>query len=201
MDDLERIERNDTLRAFVQALEDHFPGEGLRAEQIALYTVAIGEDLGLSDAELIDLRCASLLHGAGQLSVSMNDLHGKSGLTQFELEDLKLQASFSVRMLESHDWLKRAAPMVLAAHEAFDGSGFPQGLAGEQIPIGARILAVAEAFLAQAELSSADPGTLAFEAIQRKSGSKLDPQVVESLDRVRWILQPVASFLAPATKE
>lgn len=196
--DLERILKesyNDTVKALVKALDLHGPGEGGHAERVSVYCVATGERLGLTFAELMDLRYASALHDVGKICINPS-LLGKLGeLSEAEMEELRSHALMALKVVECFEWLRPTIPMIRHHHERWDGTGYPDRLQGEEIPIGARIIAVAETFdvLTNGEgwrkkLSEEQ----ALEELSRCSGSQFDPKVVEAFQVVQKLIQPVA---------
>lgn len=195
--DLERILKesyNDTIKALVQALELHGPGEGGHAERVSVYSVATGERLGLPFGELVDLRYAGALHDVGKICISPS-LLGKLGeLTEEEIAELRTHALMALKVVESFEWLKPTIPMIRHHHERWDGTGYPDQLRGEQIPLGARIIAVAETF----DVMTCGDGWRkklhpdhAIAELERCSGSQFDPKVVEAFKAVQPLIQPI----------
>lgn len=186
--------RNDTVRSLVRALERHGPGEGAHADRVAVYATATGHELGLGLDDLIELRWAAALHDVGKISVDPELLKKLGKLTESELSQLRSHAELAMRVIEEFDWLKPVVPMVRHHHERFDGTGYPDGLAGDAIPLGARIIAVAETFDVLTQhtpwrdpLSCAD----ALEELQRCADDQFDPQVVGAFLKVQPLIQPI----------
>jgi HD-GYP domain-containing protein (c-di-GMP phosphodiesterase class II) len=185
---------NDLIRSLVRALEGHAPGEGGHAERVAAYAVATGERLGLDDGDLLHLRRAAQLHDVGKVRVDPALLLKPERLSHEDWEALKLHAILAERVLESLEFLAPAISSIRHHHERWDGTGYPDGLNGERIPIGARIIAVAEAFDCLAQGSAFRPGVAADEAlaeIRACSGSQFDPAVVSAFLQVQPLIQPV----------
>ncbi len=186
--------RNDTVRSLVRALESHGPGEGAHADRVAVYAAATGHELGLELDDLVELRWAAALHDVGKISVDPDLLKKFGRLTESELAQLRSHAELAMRVIEEFDWLKPAVPMVRHHHERFDGTGYPDGLAGDSIPLGARIIAVAETFdvLTQHTPWREPMGCAeAIEEIDRCSGDQFDPAVVEAFKKVQPLIQPI----------
>lgn len=186
--------RNDTVRSLVRALERHGPGEGAHADQVAVYATATGHELGLAPDDLIDLRWAAALHDVGKISVDPELLRKFGKLTDTELTQLRSHAELAMRVIEEFEWLKPAVPMVRHHHERFDGTGYPDGLTGENIPIGARIIAVAETFdvLTQQTPWREPMGCAeAIEELHRCSGDQFDPDVLAAFVNVQPLIQPI----------
>jgi HD-GYP domain-containing protein (c-di-GMP phosphodiesterase class II) len=195
--DLERIlqqTHNDTIRALVRALDLHAPGEGDHAERVSVYAVATGEELGLDSEALTLLRRAAALHDVGKIAVDRRLLDKPGALDQEELDRLRTHAQLAARVLAALPWLDGTMPMVRHHHERWDGGGYPDGLHGEAIPLGARIIGVAEAFdhmTAASGWRAPVSDSEAIEEVRRCSGAQFDPQVVEAFLAVQPVIQPV----------
>lgn len=185
---------NDTIRALVRALDLHEPGEAGHAERVSVYATATGQELGLDFDDLLDLRRASALHDIGKMSVNPNTLRKLGTLTEEELEELRSHALMAMRLIESFEWLRPTVPMIRHHHERWDGTGYPDGLAGEAIPLGARIIGVCEAYdvlLCGSPWRKAVSEELAMAELRACAGTQFDPKVVEALSRVAGLIQPV----------
>jgi HD-GYP domain-containing protein (c-di-GMP phosphodiesterase class II) len=156
-------------------VEGYPPGHG---ERVAAYAVAMGETYGL-DAETIDaLHHAGLLHDVGELEMTF--LSQPGALTADETTMLWQHPGIGERLLQEAG-LDAAAAIVRHHHERWDGTGYPDRLRGEAIPLPARILAVADAYEAFCHDRPYRPGfgtDGALEEVRRRSGTLLDPQVV-----------------------
>lgn len=186
--------RNDTVRSLVRALEQHGPGEGAHADRVAVYATATAYELGVGGDDLQLLRWAASLHDVGKISVDPELIRKLGALTDSEMAQLRSHASLAMRVIDEFEWLKPVLPMIRHHHERYDGSGYPDGLAEEEIPLGARIIAVAETFdvLTQKTpwrepMSVAD----ALEEIQRCASAQFDPSVVSAFCVVQPLIQPV----------
>ncbi|MCW5937420.1 MAG: HD domain-containing protein [Fimbriimonadaceae bacterium] len=188
------IEQNDAVRALVKAVEMHDEGGGTHAERVAVYSVAVGERLGLGYDALLDLRRAAALHDLGKLSVERSLLQRRGPLSEPEREEVRQHVLLAMALIESFEWLRGIAPMVLHHHERWDGTGYPDGLAGEAIPIGARIIGCCEAYdvlVAGTPYSEPMDGEAAMQEIRDSAGAHFDPSVVAALETVRLLVQPV----------
>ncbi len=194
MESTDRIRQNETVRSLLKTLDEHSPGEKAHGERVATYAVATGEKMGLSDEELLSLRYAATLHDVGKVRVDAN-LLGKLGtLTPGELGALRLHAELALSVLDDYDFLQKTVPMVRSHHEHWNGGGYPEGLKEEEIPLGARLIAVAEAFdmlLAGSPWREAFEEETAIAEIQSCAGTQFDPKVVEAFLRVQPLIQPV----------
>ena len=169
------------VKAFVESIEAkdaYTRGHSERVNQISL---AIGEAMGLSGEEKQVLNWASILHDIGKIGIPEALLVKPGKLTAEEYTVIKQHPEKGTRILVSIDQLRDATPGILHHHERFDGNGYPEGLKGSDIPLFARIIAVADTYDAmlskrayRAEISQEE--TLA--EISRVSGSQLDPEIV-----------------------
>ena len=165
-----------------------------------------GEEMDLPLEDIEQLRFAGLLHDVGMTGVTEEILLRPVPLTQDELERVRMHAELGATVVEQIEFLKNITPVVLHHHERWDGSGFPVGLAGEAIPLLARILAVADAFdlmttgtQRQARMSFAT----ARVELEAKSGSQFDPQVSAALLRAldRQALVGASGLFAPVSSK
>ncbi len=175
-----------TIEALALAIEakDHTAQEHL--QRLRVFAVAIAQELGLSDAEIDALRAAALLHDIGKLAVPEHIINKPGKLTPEEFEKVKIHAVVGADILERVAFPYPVAPIVRAHHEKWDGTGYPDGLKGEQIPMGARILAAVDsldAMISDRQHRSAVPLASAVKKIVALSGASFDPKVVEILQR------------------
>lgn len=194
VDHLLRESQNDTVRALVKVLDLHGPGEGDHAERVSVYAVATAEALGLEPQFLRDIRMAAALHDVGKIAVDRS-LLGKFGeISDEEFEELKRHAHMAEEVLEALPWLHESMPMIRHHHERWDGNGYPDGLKGDDIPIGARIIGVAEAFdhlTTRSGWRNPIAEDEALDEIKRCAGTQFDPRVVAAFLEVQPIVQPV----------
>lgn len=151
-----------------------------------IYAVGIGKILGLPDPEINALRTGALLHDIGKLAVPDHILNKSSGLTPAELEKTKIHAEVGAAILEKIGFDYPVVPTVRYHHERWDGQGYPEGLVGEQIPLTARILAVADAFdtlRGDRPYREALPRDKARQIVQGEAGLRFDPTIVSVLMR------------------
>jgi diguanylate cyclase (GGDEF)-like protein len=145
---------------------------------------AVGRRLGLTQAELSALRYAATLHDIGELGVPDAILDKPGRLTEDERPAVERTPLIGEGILSPVDFLAGALPLVRAAHERWDGTGYPDGLAGEQIPLGARILFACDTYDAitgERPYRSALSAAEAAAELRRVAGTQLDPRVVEAL--------------------
>ena len=176
-----------TVNAFVAAAGErdvHAPGHSGR---VTAYCAAIAEHMGLDPETTRNLRWAAGLHDVGKIAISRNILNKLGKLTDQEFEIMRMHSMIAVRILEKIDGLKDALPMIRHHHERFDGAGYPDGLAGDAIPLGARVICTAEAYdilTSDVPWRNAIDREAALAEIERCSGSQFDPTVVQALCRV-----------------
>ncbi len=154
--------------------------------RVRVYALGIGQDLGLKGDELEALQAGALLHDIGKLAVPEYILTKPGKLTPEEFAKMKVHPIVGAEIIEQVQFPYPVAPIVRAHHEKWDGSGYPFGLKGQDIPIGARILSAVDYFDALAsdrEYRRALPLDEAMKLIESESGKGLDPEVVKALRR------------------
>lgn len=174
----------ETLGAVIDAYDVYTFGH---SRQVALYTTTIAEELGLPDEEIARLYKAALVHDIGKVGV-LDSIVGKpERLSDEEYNLIKRHPLIAVGILEQNEELRDLIPYVRYHHERWDGGGYPYGLSGEAIPLGARIMSLADSLDAMVSDRPYRP-TVSFEQvyeeIQRCSGTQFDPQVVAAFNRV-----------------
>jgi len=175
-----------TIEALALAIEAKDHTTHTHLQRVRTYAVEIAKDLGLSSDEIEALRAAALLHDIGKLAVPEHIINKPGRLTPEEFEKMKVHPLVGAEILDRVAFPYPVAPIVRSHHERWDGSGYPAGLAGQEIPIGARILSVVDCLDAMAtdrQYRPAIPLDQAMEKVKEKSGTWFDPQVVEVLER------------------
>ena len=175
-----------TIEALALAIEakDHTTHDHLR--RVRIYAMEVAKDLGLPASEIQALRAAALLHDIGKLAVPEQIISKPGKLTPEEFEKIKIHPLVGAEILERVQFPYPVVPIVRAHHEKWDGSGYPAGLKGEEIPIGARILSSVDcldALASNRQYRRALPLDRAMEIIVSESGKSFDPRVVEVLSR------------------
>ncbi|HXF42520.1 MAG TPA: diguanylate cyclase [Pyrinomonadaceae bacterium] len=171
-----------TVEALATAIDarDQIGDGHVRRTQV--YSLAMGRILQLGESELDALRTGSLLHDIGKLAVPDHILNKPGNLSPAEMEKIKIHSSVGAAMLEKIGFNSPVVPTVKYHHERWDGLGYPEGLRGLQIPLTARILAIADAF---DSLRSARPYRAAIKReeacklLRAGAGSRFDPKLVE----------------------
>jgi diguanylate cyclase (GGDEF)-like protein/PAS domain S-box-containing protein len=166
-------------------LKDHYTGE--HVEKTVHYATEIANLLGLprNDVELV--KQASILHDLGKIGVSEKILLKKSKLTKEEFEEVKKHPRIGVEIIRPIHFLHSIVPLVLYHHERWDGKGYPYGLKGEEIPVGARIIAIADvyqALISDRPYHKAYSENEAVGIIKKGSGTQFDPHIVITFLRI-----------------
>ncbi|MEU1072301.1 MULTISPECIES: HD-GYP domain-containing protein [unclassified Streptomyces] len=182
-----------TIRALVQAVDIKDTYTRGHSERVGLASVLIARELGMDESRLEVLRFAGILHDVGKLGVPTRLLRKDGPLTPQERAVIELHPEYGHEMVRGIGFLGEARAAILHHHERLDGSGYPYGLAGPQIPEFARVVAVADAFDAMTSTRSysrARPVRTAVEELQRCAGRQFDPAMVRALvralDRHGW---------------
>jgi diguanylate cyclase (GGDEF)-like protein len=166
-----------------EAVDLRFSGSARHSETVGRYAAMMGRELGLSSERIERLRLAGMLHDVGKVGVPDSILSKPAKLTDHEFAVIKRHPELGAQILE-HPTLDDVRRWVGAHHERPDGRGYPEGLAGEEVPLEARILAVADAYEAmtsdRAYRASIGTGA-AREELQRCAGSQFDERVVQAL--------------------
>ena len=175
-----------TIEALALAIEakDHTTHDHL--QRVRIYAMELAKDLGLSADETEALQAASVLHDIGKLAVPEHIISKPGKLTPEEFEKMKIHPIIGAEILEQVEFPYPVVPIVSAHHEKWDGSGYPNGLKGEDIPIGARILAAVDcldALASDRQYRRALPLDEAMARVVDEGGKSFDPRVVEVLQR------------------
>ncbi len=191
-----------TIEALALAIEakDHTTHGHLQRVQI--YAVEMGKDLGLSEEERHALQAAALLHDIGKLAVPEHIISKPGRLTPEEFEKMKIHPVVGAEILERVKFPYPVVPIVRAHHEKWDGTGYPSGISGENIPIGARILSAVDcldALASDRQYRRALPLDEAMKVVIADSGRAFDPKVVEVLSRRYIELEKLAQAKDRAT--
>jgi diguanylate cyclase (GGDEF)-like protein/putative nucleotidyltransferase with HDIG domain len=173
-----------TSLAFAIDAKDHYT-QG-HSQKVAAYAALIAEGLGLNDLEIEEIRLGGVLHDIGKVAIPENILNKNGPLNPTEWDTMKTHVTFGAKILEPLKPVARIREMVLHHHEFFDGSGYPHALTGEQIPLGARIIAVADAYDTITSDRTYKKARLAAEALaelERCANAQFDPKVVKAFLR------------------
>src|SRR5271165_3936406 len=193
----------DTVTSLAYAIDAKDQYTQGHSQKVSAYAALLAESLGLSEAEVEEIRLAAILHDVGKVGISEHILNKSGPLNPDEWETMKTHVTFAARLLEPLPQLARIRLMVLHHHEFFDGSGYPNALSGEDIPIGARIITIADSFDTITSDRSYKKGRTADEALaelERCASTQFDPRLIEAFVRaMRQLPNPiieVASLLS-----
>ncbi len=177
----------DTLRSLASAIDAKDPSTHGHSQRVADLSLAIGRELGLDARRLEALAYGGLLHDIGKIGVPGAILHKAEALSESELAQMRAHPVIGADILRGVEFLGDAAPAVRSHHERWDGTGYPDRLAGEAIPLVARIVNAADTFDActwprpyQATMSAQE----ALEVVARLRCKQVDPAVCDALDHV-----------------
>jgi diguanylate cyclase (GGDEF)-like protein/putative nucleotidyltransferase with HDIG domain len=192
-----------TIEALALAIEakDHTTHDHLQRVQV--YARELAHALAISDIDQHALQAAALLHDIGKLAVPEHIISKPGRLTPEEFEKMKIHPVVGAEILERVRFPYPVAPIVRAHHEKWDGSGYPSGLKGESIPIGARILAAVDcldALASDRQYRRALPLEEAMKVVRAESGRAFDPRVVDALSQgyVEWERKAIITAPKPA---
>ncbi len=176
-----------TVSALASAIDVRDTYTSGHSQRLVDMAVETGRLLGCTPQELIDIKWGALLHDIGKIGVPDEILRKPSSLEQAELEVMRQHPEIGARIVEPVRNLASVAPIIRAHQERFDGTGYPDGLKGEQIPKIARIISVADAYVAMTDervYRQARTKEEAIAELKRCSGTQFDPQVVEAFLQV-----------------
>lgn len=174
-----------TIEALALAIEAKDHTTHTHLQRVRTYAVELAKELSLGDDQIEALRAAALLHDIGKLAVPEQIINKPGKLTPEEFEKMKVHPLVGAEILERVAFPYPVAPIVRCHHERWDGTGYPEGLAGESIPIGARILAAVDcldALASHRQYRPALPLSEAMAKVKEKAGTWFDPQIVGILE-------------------
>ncbi len=179
----------DLAQAYDSALEGWSRALDLRdhqteghAERVTEMTLRLARAMGLRESELVNVRRGALLHDIGKMAIPDSILFKPGRLTEEEWEIMRRHPAYAYELLSPIAYLRRALDIPYSHHEKWDGTGYPRGLKGEEIPLVARIFAVADvwdALRSDRPYSTAWPEEQAREYIRQQAGTHFDPRVVQ----------------------
>jgi putative nucleotidyltransferase with HDIG domain len=177
----------DAIDGLIDMLQLHERDGRGHATRVARLTMALADELDVDESRLLELYHAALLHDIGKLDIPSSILRKPALLDANEWQIMRTHPQVGYDLLQKLPRFLRAAEIVVAHHESYDGGGYPRGLRGNEIPVGARILAVADAYDSMTIPHTQRPPlppAMAIEEIERCSGSQFDPNIARALGDV-----------------
>jgi len=174
----------DTIRALAAAIDAKDPYTKGHSERVADTSVALAQELNLSDRDIENIEYTALLHDIGKIGIADKILGKKGSLTNKEFDKIKEHTVMGAKIIEPVDFLKNSYKAIYHHHEKYNGKGYPDGLKSEDIPLSARIIAVADAYDA---MGSDRPYrkklnmNKILKELKDQSGKQFDPEVVNAL--------------------
>ncbi len=171
-----------TIKAIIEALDAKDSFTLGRSKRVAYYALKMVNKLALSPEEVSRIELAGLLHDIGMIGVAEDILNKTQALTPEEYNQIKLHVGYGVKILEDIKQLSEVIDIIRYHHEYYDGNGYPNGLKGDEIPLGARIIAIADAFDAMVSNRAYRKGKTPQEALailEQCAGRQFDPDLVE----------------------
>jgi putative nucleotidyltransferase with HDIG domain len=178
-----RLQENslNVLKTMVNVLEQRDSYTAGHSRRVTEVAITIAGRLGLPDEEVKTLRLAGLIHDVGKIGIEDTILRKPGRLTAEEFAAIRTHPERGVQIIEPLDFLKETAPIIRHHHEHFDGRGYPAGIAGEEIPLGARIIAIADTYDAMTSSRAyrvARSEREALDELQRCQRTQFDPELV-----------------------
>jgi diguanylate cyclase (GGDEF)-like protein/putative nucleotidyltransferase with HDIG domain len=173
-----------TIEALALAIEAKDHTTHAHLQRVQIYALELGKKMGLDDSQLQALRAASILHDIGKLAVPEHIISKPGKLTSEEFDKMKIHPVVGAEILDRVQFPYDVVPIVRAHHERWNGTGYPYGLKGEEIPLGARILAVADcldALASDRQYRRALPLDEALAVIVEEAGKSYEPRIVRIL--------------------
>jgi diguanylate cyclase (GGDEF)-like protein/putative nucleotidyltransferase with HDIG domain len=175
-----------TIESLALAIEAKDQTSHKHLQRVRVFTVEVAKELGFPEDEIEALRAAALLHDIGKLAIPEHIINKPGRLSPEEFEKMKIHTVVGAEILQRVAFPYPVAPIVRSHHERWDGTGYPDGLKGEQIPRGARVLAAVDcldALASHRQYRGAVSLDASMEQVASMSGSVFDPKVVEVLKR------------------
>lgn len=190
------------VRQVTRELDRALPWQADHGRRTAAISLLIGQAIGMTKGELHDLKLAAFLHDIGLLMLPHHLISSKDRLEPESYVTIQNHPRLGASLLEPFFFLREATVLIAHHHERWDGSGYPYGIRGRFIPLGSRILSIADAFdaIRIPEISNrVSRNRIALRIIQVAAGTQFDPELVDAL----WLLQksiPGSDLIGPTTR-
>jgi diguanylate cyclase (GGDEF)-like protein/putative nucleotidyltransferase with HDIG domain len=185
----------DTVTSLAYAIDAKDQYTQGHSQKVSAYAALLAEALGMNDLEVEEIRLGAVLHDVGKVGIPEIILNKSGPLNLEEWDTMKTHVTFGGKLLETLVPLARIRKMVLHHHEFFDGSGYPEALSGENIPLGARIITIADSYDTITSDRSYKKGRTADQALaelERCAGTQFDPRLIEAFVRaMRQLPNPI----------
>ncbi len=193
-----------TIEALALAIDAKDQTSQSHIRRVQLYATAVARVLGMKENEIQGVKTAALLHDIGKLAVPEHILSKPGPLTPEEFQKIRAHPKVGADIVSSVPFPYPVAPLILSHHERWDGKGYPSGLKGEEIPLGARILSVVDYFdalMAERPYHKAMSFEAAISLLQQEAGKGLDPTVVDKFIELLPVLQAEAATLEQSMRK
>lgn len=187
-----KFARSSAINEIVQTLHENYPVEKLHAIRVSALCYEFGRMLKLPDVELRKLRDAGFLHDIGKIVLESRILDHTKALSGKEWGSVKRHPIIGFRILNAFDGTLDLAEPVMTHHEKWDGTGYPKGLKGDEIPLIARIIALAESYdkiISTSDKPAEEAHAAAIESIAKNAGTQFDPALVQAF--IRFLEKPM----------
>ncbi|HUQ87177.1 MAG TPA: HD domain-containing phosphohydrolase, partial [Vicinamibacterales bacterium] len=191
-----------TIEALALAIDAKDQTAQSHIRRVQVYATSIARGLGMSDTEIQGVKTAALLHDIGKLAVPEHILSKPGPLTQEEFQKIRVHPQVGAEIISAVPFPYPVAPLILSHHERWDGKGYPQGLKGEEIPLGARILSVVDyydALTSDRPYHKAMTPEAALALLQQEASRALDPAVVQMFVSMSSEMEAAAETIESAT--
>jgi HD-GYP domain-containing protein (c-di-GMP phosphodiesterase class II) len=191
---LDRVETTflTTMEAFVAAIDAREHETGNHSYRVTQFAVVLGREVGVAGRELVQLYCGALLHDLGKIGIPDSILLKEGPLSEAEQRTMATHPEIGFGIIQRIAYLAKAAEIIRCHHEHFDGSGYPRGLRGHEIPLGARIFSICDnldALTVDRPYRRAQSFAEAADYIESASGRLFDPEIISKFRGARNRLQ------------
>src|SRR5436190_3213664 len=191
-----------TIEALARAIDAKDQTTQSHIRRVQNYAAGLARAINLPEEEIQGVKTAALLHDIGKLAVPEHILSKPGPLTQEEFQKIRVHPQVGAEIISAVPFPYPVAPLILSHHERWDGKGYPQGLKGEEIPLGARILSVVDyydALTSDRPYHKAMTHDAALALLQQEAGRALDPAVVQMFVKMAAELEIAAETIETAT--